>query len=40
MGGQDEGPFSHDTKADLRVGDVLTAGFRSNYHPELMTDLI
>jgi rifampin ADP-ribosylating transferase len=29
----DEGPFFHGTKADLRVGDFLTAGFRSNYRP-------
>ncbi|HVK35568.1 MAG TPA: NAD(+)--rifampin ADP-ribosyltransferase, partial [Microlunatus sp.] len=27
----DEGPFFHGTKADLRVGEFLTAGFRSNY---------
>ena len=27
----DLGPFFHGTKADLRVGDLLTAGFRSNY---------
>lgn len=27
----DDGPFYHGTRADLRVGDVLTAGFRSNY---------
>jgi len=32
----DEGPFFHGTKADLRVGDVLTAGFRSNYRPEVV----
>ena len=25
----DEGPFFHGTKVDLRVGDLLTAGFRS-----------
>jgi len=25
------GPFYHGTKADLQVGDFLTAGFRSNY---------
>jgi hypothetical protein len=31
----DEGPFFHGTKADLRVGDFLTAGFRSNYRPEV-----
>ena len=27
----DRGPFYHGTKADLRIGDVLTAGFESNY---------
>lgn len=27
----DTGPFFHGTKADLKVGDLLTAGFRSNY---------
>jgi Rifampin ADP-ribosyl transferase len=32
----DEGPFFHGTKADLRVGDFLTAGFRSNYRPEIV----
>jgi hypothetical protein len=32
----DEGPFYHGTKADLRVGDLLTAGFRSNYRPEVV----
>jgi rifampin ADP-ribosylating transferase len=31
----DEGPFFHGTKADLRPGDLLTAGFRSNYRPEV-----
>ena len=31
----DEGPFFHGTKADLRVGELLTAGFRSNYRPEV-----
>ncbi len=31
----DEGPFFHGTKADLRTGDLLTAGFRSNYRPEI-----
>jgi rifampin ADP-ribosylating transferase len=31
-----EGPFFHGTKADLRVGDLLTAGFRSNYRPEVV----
>ena len=27
----DNGPFYHGTKADLRAGDLLTAGFNSNY---------
>jgi hypothetical protein len=31
----DEGPFFHGTKADLRIGDLLTPGFRSNYRPEI-----
>ncbi|HMM93484.1 NAD(+)--rifampin ADP-ribosyltransferase [Phycicoccus sp.] len=32
----DEGPFFHGTKADVGVGDLLTAGFRSNYRPEVV----
>lgn len=36
----DEGPFFHGTKADLRVGEVLTAGFRSNYRPEVVMNHI
>lgn len=31
----DTGPFYHGTKADLKVGDLLTAGFKSNYKPEV-----
>lgn len=31
----DRGPFYHGTKADLHVGDLLTAGFKSNYRPEV-----
>jgi len=31
----DNGPFYHGTKADLRVGDLLTSGFGSNYRPEV-----
>ena len=31
----DKGPFYHGTKADLRVGDFLTAGYSSNYKSEL-----
>ena len=36
----DDGPFYHGTKADLQVGDVLTAGFRSNYRPEVVMNHI
>ncbi|ULQ51767.1 NAD(+)--rifampin ADP-ribosyltransferase [Flavihumibacter fluvii] len=31
----DKGPFYHGTKADLKAGDLLTAGNRSNYQPEI-----
>ena len=31
----DTGPFYHGTKADLQVGEFLTAGYRSNYKSEL-----
>lgn len=31
----DNGPFYHGTRADLQVGDLLTAGFKSNYRPEI-----
>jgi len=36
----DEGPFFHGTRADLRVGELLTAGFRSNYRPEVVMNHI
>ena len=36
----DEGPFFHGTKADLLVGDLLTAGFRSNYRSDLVMNHI
>lgn len=36
----DNGPFYHGTKADLQVGDLLTAGFRSNYKPEVIMNHI
>ena len=36
----DKGPFFHGTKADVRVGDFLTAGFRSNYRPEVVMNHI
>lgn len=31
----DDGPFYHGTRADLKVGDFLKAGFGSNYQAEL-----
>lgn len=31
----DKGPFYHGTRADLKVGDLLTAGFGSNYKSDL-----
>lgn len=36
----DEGPFFHGTKADLQPGDLLSAGFRSNYRPEIVMNHI
>ncbi|MCW2737668.1 NAD(+)--rifampin ADP-ribosyltransferase [Nocardioides sp.] len=36
----DDGPFFHGTKADLAVGDLLTAGNRSNYRPEVVMNHI
>ncbi|WP_403001959.1 NAD(+)--rifampin ADP-ribosyltransferase [Pedobacter suwonensis] len=36
----DEGPFYHGTRADLQVGDFLTAGCTSNYQSELVMNHI
>jgi hypothetical protein len=36
----DNGPFYHGTKADLQIGDHLTAGYNSNYQSELMMNHI
>ena len=36
----DSGPFYHGTKADLQVGDLLTPGGNSNYHPEVIMNHI
>ena len=36
----DKGPFYHGTKADLQSGDLLTAGFRSNYNSEVIMNHI
>ena len=36
----DNGPFYHGTKADLKIGDLLTPGGSSNYTPELIMNHI
>jgi rifampin ADP-ribosylating transferase len=36
----DEGPFFHGTKAALKIGESLMAGFRSNYRPEVVMNHI
>lgn len=36
----DPGPFFHGTRADLRVGDLLSAGFTSNYRDGLVMNHI
>ncbi|ORA39250.1 NAD(+)--rifampin ADP-ribosyltransferase [Mycobacterium aquaticum] len=36
----DEGPFFHGTTAELNVGELLTAGRRSNYRPEIVMNHI
>lgn len=36
----DSGPFYHGTKADLKIGDLLSAGFNSNYKPEVIMNHI
>ena len=36
----DSGPFFHGTKADLQAGDLLTAGFRSNYDDSVVMNHI
>lgn len=36
----DKGPFYHGTKADLQIGDFLTAGFNSNYQSEIIMNHI
>jgi rifampin ADP-ribosylating transferase len=36
----DSGPFYHGTKADLQLGDLLTAGSSSNYKPDLIMNHI
>ena len=36
----DDGPFFHGTVADLRPGELLTAGHPSNYRPEILMNHI
>lgn len=36
----DDGPFFHGTVADLRAGELLTAGHPSNYRPEIVMNHI
>ncbi|WOC13434.1 NAD(+)--rifampin ADP-ribosyltransferase [Gordonia sp. MP11Mi] len=36
----DPGPFFHGTRAELSVGDLLTAGHRSNYRSEVVMNHI
>nr|WP_314498984.1 NAD(+)--rifampin ADP-ribosyltransferase [uncultured Chryseobacterium sp.] len=36
----DNGPFYHGTKADLKIGDLLNAGFKSNYYSEIIMNHI
>lgn len=36
----DNGPFYHGTKADMQVGDLLTAGYMSNYQEQLQMNHI
>lgn len=36
----DKGPFYHGTRAALQVGDLLRAGFGSNYKPDLLMNHI
>lgn len=36
----DTGPFFHGTKADLAIGELLTAGFRSNYRDTVVMNHI
>jgi len=36
----DSGPFFHGTRADLKIGDLLTAGFRSNYRDTVVMNHI
>ncbi|MCB0673110.1 MAG: NAD(+)--rifampin ADP-ribosyltransferase [Saprospiraceae bacterium] len=36
----DPGPFYHGTRADMQIGDLLTAGYRSNYRSDIIMNHI
>ena len=36
----DDRPFYHGTRADLKIGDLLIAGFKSNYHHDVIMNHI
>ncbi|MFF1829955.1 NAD(+)--rifampin ADP-ribosyltransferase [Paenarthrobacter sp. NPDC058040] len=36
----DEGPFYHGTKAEVRTGEILSPGYRSNYRPDVVMNHI
>ena len=36
----EHGPFYHGTKAELEIGDLLEAGYRSNYRPNVIMNHI
>jgi len=40
MAALDTGPFFHGTKAELQIGDLLTAGFKSNYDESVVMNHI
>ncbi|TXN31867.1 NAD(+)--rifampin ADP-ribosyltransferase [Lacisediminihabitans profunda] len=37
---EESGPFYHGTTADVRAGDFLSPGFRSNYRPDIVMNHI
>ncbi|MFJ4209423.1 NAD(+)--rifampin ADP-ribosyltransferase [Paenarthrobacter sp. NPDC089675] len=36
----DEGPFYHGTRAEVRAGEILSPGYRSNYKPDVVMNHI
>jgi len=37
---KDTGPFYHGTKADFKVGDLITAGFNTNYDEKMKANFV